>query len=311
MNSSPADGADSLSVEDLVAYALFDLDPRVNKAARPVHSFLVSLALFSTQDGLYEEELYERVTRLLPIDRRSISPPDVRQAIDLHLRLDLAYRDEAGALHLTARRRSQLADARARVARNRAIFDAHLVNSVKAYGVELTVESETLLSAQVEHRIVDMLQKQSATLAAAWASSGAGFEAGLPDLNTQEYILEIANLVAPGPSSRNKLDRVCVATGLEEAFRTIPDAAGLYLAALYQQIVAMALLKQDPAISRVRNHLASKRVAYLDTNILIAAMAIHDPTHEIAREVIDLTRAVGAKAKSYTVFAGRAHYPPA
>jgi hypothetical protein len=284
------------TIPDLVAFALWDLDPRVVNAQRPLHSFLVSLALLEAEKPLADEELYAAVGELLPIEA-TISTDDLAAAITLNLELHLLERDSDGRLDLSDLRRAQLRDAAERLELERRAFHHHMIEAVEAKGPELSSEERTRLYELLEERVQELLQAQSSTVAAAWTSGGQGFDAGFQDLNAREHLTEVANAMAPGGAASNKLRRVTIALGLEDGLRTLPPAAGAYLAALYQRTVAFALLQQDPTVRRVKAQLAGQRVAYLDANVVMAAMFVADTEHDLAVQALDITRSLGAELR--------------
>jgi hypothetical protein len=291
------------SIPDLVAYALFDLDPQVDAAQRPLHSFLVSLVLFDAQNGLADGQIHGEVVALLPLDPPSVSEDDVMTAIELHLRHDLVQRDETGRLHLSADRRSQLEAARTRLAAKRQAFHSHMLSAVQAKAPDLSTEEQERLFERLENQLVELLQVQSSTVAAAWSSGGLGFDAGIPEVNAREHLTEIANAMAPGGAGPNKLRRAAIALGLETGLTELPNDAASYLAALYQRTVAMALLQQDPTVRHVKSQLAARRIAYLDANVVLAAMFDADQEHDVAVQALDVTLALGAELRvtSFTV----------
>jgi hypothetical protein len=285
------------TVAELVAYVLFDVDPRVDQAQRPLHSFLVSLALLDAHDGLEATEVYAAVKDLLPLDPPSVSEEEVFTAIETHVELRMVVADEQRRLHLSQSRRAQLERARESLAAKRSAFYDHMVRAVEATGVTVTSEMRQGLVARFEEHLVEILESQSSAVAAAWVNGGAGFDAGLPELNAREHIREIANGIAPGGAQLGKLQRVAVAIGLEAGLRQLPSPAQGYLAALYQRTVAMALLQQEPTLRRVRSQLASARIAYLDANVVLSAMFAADETHEVSCEALELTRTLGAELR--------------
>jgi hypothetical protein len=291
------------SIPDLVAYALFDLDPRVDAAQRPLHSFLVSLVLLDATNGLDDGQVYGAIVTLLPLDPPSVSETDVTTAIALHLKHDLAHRDETGRLHLSEVRRAQLKAARARLAAKKQAFHSHMLAAILARVPDLSAEEQERLIDMLESHLVKLLQIQSSTVAVAWSSGGQGFDAGLPEVNAREHLTEIANAMVPGGAGPNKLRRVSLALGLEKGLMELPSEAAAYLAALYQRTVAMALLQQDPTVRRVKGQLAARRIVYLDANVVLAAMFDADEEHEVATQALDVTLTLGAELRvtSFTV----------
>lgn len=283
------------TVEELVAYVLFDADPRIDRAQRPVHGFLVSLALFRASAGLTREELYASVVELLPTDGAAVVGNEIAVAVEAHIG-DGLVREADGRLYLSDARRAELEEARSRVVRKREAFHGHLVKSVEDKGIPLSSEDREHLRDLMERHLVDLLQAQSATIAAAW-TNGVGFDEGFPELNARAHAKEIANEMGRGAAALSKLRRVVIANGLEAAMRELPREAEAYLATLYQRTVAMALLAQDPSLRHVRTELAKERVVYLDANVVIAAMFSGDERHTVAQEALELTRALGATVR--------------
>jgi hypothetical protein len=279
------------TVPELVAYALFDLDPRVKQAQLPLYDFMVSLALYESDESMTETELVESVAELLPTGA-SVAHDQIHVAVDAHVELGLIDRDGAGELRLSALRYGQLDEARIRLVAHRTAFHDHMLGTVTERAALSGDEARVLYEA-LEDRLQELLRAQSSTLAAAWAGGG-GFDAALQELNAREHLKEVANRVAPGGAQPNAVRRTALALGLEIGLSTLPTDAAAYLGALYQRTVAFALLEQDPHIRRVKSQLASQRLAYLDTNVVMAAMFDADHEHDLACQVLELTRTLGA-----------------
>ena len=172
-----------------------------------------------------------------------------------------------------------------------------MISAVKDKGLLLTDSDHEELYELLEERVQQLLHAQCSTIAAAWVSGGAGFDAVVQELNAREHLREVANALAPGGAGPNKLRRTTIALALEEGIRSLPADAAAYLAAVYQRTVAFALLQQDPTVRRVKSELAARRVAYLDANVLISAMFEADHEHDLAIQVLEITRSLGAELR--------------
>jgi len=175
-----------------------------------------------------------------------------------------------------------------------------MIAAVMDAGVELAADEQDELYKLLEDRVQSLLQAQTSHVAAAWGADGAGFDAAVQALNAQEHLREVANALSPGGAGPNKLRRSVIAAGLENGMRALPGQAAAYLAAIYQRTVAFALLQQDPAIRRVKSQLASRRIAYLDANVLMAAMFQAHNDHELGLQVLEISNALGAELRVTT-----------
>jgi hypothetical protein len=283
------------SISDLVALALFDLDPRTAQAQQPLHTFLVSLALFGAPGGLTKSDVAEAVRALLPLEPNMLEA-DVEAAVELHLQNGLAI-EEGGVVTLSPERRTQLGDAAARLAAKKTAFHRHMASAVDARA-PLNDGEENELLLRLENQLVELLQLQSAVVAAAWSPGGQGFDSALQELNAREHLAEIANAMAGGGAAVSKLRRGAIALGLEDGFLTLPEDAAGYLGALYQRTVALALLEQDPHLRAIKSRLAKDRIAYLDANVVLAAMfEASGRKYEVSCQVLEITRALGAELR--------------
>ncbi|MCW3002640.1 MAG: hypothetical protein JWQ20_1938 [Conexibacter sp.] len=279
---------------DLVAYALFDVDPRVRDANRPLHFFMVSIALYEVQGSLTSDELHAAVCEQLVLDN-GISIADVNAAVRVGLDTGLIVQTVEGGFCLGAVRRVQLDEARQRIEQQRASFYSHILDAVIESGASGV--QEDLLQQELEQGLQSLLGEQSTAVAAAYGPDGIGLDSALASLNVRDRLREVASALAPGGAQPNKLQREVLHAGLEHGLRTLPPDARAYLASLYHRTVASALLSQDPGIRRVKHQLASQRVAYLDANVLMAWMFPADPLHDLATQAIELTGAVGAELR--------------
>ncbi len=266
----------TLHLADLVAYALFDIDPNVRDGARvPLHVFLVSVALLETGEPLNDGQLRSAVCSLLPVEQ-TIGEADIQEAI-------------------SEVRRTQLIQAQVRLTDQRDAFYEHMHAAVNAAGA--TDIDEATLRELLEASLQTLFHEQSVALAAAYGADGAGLDAAIAGLNTQDRLREVAAKLAPRAAGASKLLQEAVAGGLEQGLRTLPEPAQAYLAALYHRIVAAAILKQDPTVRRVKHQLAARRVAYLDANVVLSWMFPADGSHVLAQQVFELSRAVGAELR--------------
>jgi hypothetical protein len=280
----------------MIAYALFYADPRAEQARLPLHTFLVSLALWEAGCALEEEELQDAAVKTLPLGA-TVSVTDIDAAIELNLKMKLLERDPDGRIRLSRLRKTQLDDACRRLDANRKAFHDHMLAAVEKRGVELVEAERESLCAALEDRLVKILQVHSSHVAAAWSTGGEGFDTRLPDLNAREHLREIVNTLAPGASGMSKLRRTAIAVGLDKGLRELPAAGAAYLAAHYHRTVALALLRQDPTLRQTMAELAARRIAYLDANVVLAAMFTADPRHELAVQALELTRGLKAELR--------------
>lgn len=282
---------------DLAAYAIFDVDPNVRSANKPLHFFMVSVALFDALDGLTPDELHDAVCAQMIVDHH-LSADEVDAAVKLGVGPGLILLGDDGKLRLSAVRRAQLEQARTRIGEQREAFHGHMAKAVAEAGVSPV--DEGALRDHLEHGLQSLFGEQSAVIAAAYGPDGIGLDSALSGVNARDRLREIGSALAPGGAGPNKLQRELIHTGLEKGLLTLPKMATAYLASLYHRTVAAALLAQDPTIRKVKHQLAGRRVAYLDANVLMAWMFEADPLHEVAEQAIELTKVVGATLRVTT-----------
>jgi len=102
---------ESVPVDDLVAYALFDIDPNIRRAHRPLFFFLVSLALLRAQNHLDADAVHDAVCDQMPTEQ-TLSRDDVDAAISSGVANGLVLIDDKDAYFLSDLREKQLNDAR-------------------------------------------------------------------------------------------------------------------------------------------------------------------------------------------------------
>lgn len=272
----------------LLAYALFDADPRTAAARAPLRLFLVTLVLFEADDGLARADIATRVNEALPTEA-NIADPDVEASIDDAIELSLAQ-DLNGTVVLSAERRAEMAGSEARIRESKEALirrlraaivsrldrDIHHDEDMSAEGFELVLQS--------------MFQERSVALARSLESGG--FDLGLESL-TKRKMSEVVEAVAGERLAA--LEAALVRAALEDVLRTLTPVESRYLAAIHQRTIAFSLLQQDPSIRLEKGRLASQRRGLLDTNVLIAWMFDDHPRHHEAMEAVDAARAVDAE----------------
>ncbi len=277
------------SVHDLVAYSLFDLDPKARQLRAPLLFYIVQLALL-TADGPFDTGRLHSVVceRLVAAD--AITEPDVAKAVAIGVQNGSVIEVESGAWALAPARRQQLQTAREEVEQHGAAFHEHM-----RVAVELRLHEQLQPEALVEFRqaldeeLQGLFAQHTARLVDALREGGPGFDVTLGSMSRKA----ISKLAQPLARPTEKLRRSQVQAGIRDGLETLPDEARSYLAAVYQRTVVMALMAQDPSIRRVRRDLAAQRVALLDTNVVIAWLFEDHKNHDEARTVIETAKAVG------------------
>lgn len=281
----------SSELEDLLAFALYDVDEGVRQGEQPLYWFMVSTALYG--GALTGAGVCEAVRGQLAVDS-AVKQDQVDEAVVRGLQLKLLVRQQDGRLALSEVRRHQLDEARGRVAAQRAAFHDHMLAKVSRGG-EVTVDADQLRD-RLEAELQSVFQQQSVSLAAAWVADNT-LDQAVDRLNVEDRMRSIASALSPGGAQKSKIGRSVIADGLEQGLLSLPDAGRAYLASLFHRTVALAMLEQDPTVRQVKHRAAARRVAYLDTNVLLRWMFIADELHPLACQVIELTRAVGAELR--------------
>jgi hypothetical protein len=276
----------------LLAYALFDLDPRVQDLRPPLLTFLVSVTLFELERPASPEELVVACQeQFLSEDRLHLE--EIEKVVAIAVQNQLLIAVEGGRVDLPQQRREDLAGAAERITARRAIFHRSIAKAVKAeLGEPLSPELAKGLEAALDRFIQGLLHAKSVALARAFGPGGAGF-----DENTKEHVNEVGlrQFVLDILPNGEQLRRAQIASGIREGLMTLdPDGLG-HLAAVYQKTVAFALLQQDPLVRTIKRDLAQQRIWYLDTNVAMALMFSAHAQHEAARAAVDAARALGCE----------------
>lgn len=275
--------------DELLAFALLDLDPRVQALQQPLHLFLVSLVLHRS-GPLRSDGLQTAVDRELP-HGSAISADDVAQAVSAGVAAGLLERGPSEEeVRLTELRSTQLSTASSRLEKLQAAFHRHLEEHASAQlGEPLTQEQRQRLHGEVQRFLQAVFQAKSVALAHAFGPDGGGFDESM-DLLPKKSLSRIASRVVP---ENDPIRRAQVAVALRDALLSLPTDAQAHLAAEYQKTVAFALLAQDPTVRRIRRALTEQRLGYLDTNVAMALLFEAHPKHDLARRVLETTKAAG------------------
>lgn len=280
------------SQPDLLAYALFDLDPRARCLRQPLLVFLVSLALFERGCAADRDELLEACKDQFlsddEIDREQIDRV-VAASTTAGLLVDLGE----GTVDLSEDRREQLNQAAARIAGQRDAFHRAIRLSVESeLGEGMTAEGSERLAAALGDFIQRLFLEQSVALAQMFGPNGNGFDDSTAGHLTFKSLDTLARAVAP---ASEKLERAQVAQGIRSGLLGLSSDGQKYLAAVYQRTVAFALLQQDPSVRKIKRELARARLFYLDTNVVMALLFPAHTQHERVLSAVSAARDVGCK----------------
>ncbi len=277
---------------DLLAYALFDLDPRVGSLREPLLTFLTSVVLFELERPAYREEIFAACEELF-LAENGITLDQIEYAVATAKKAKLLVDSGEGKVYLSSTRRRQLAEAGRRIDVQRASFHEQIIRSVEKHlGEGLTDDDAAQLREALESFIHQLFQEHSVRLAKAFGPEGAGFDA---DTVTELDLQGLDRLARSIDRVTAKLKRAQVANGLKEGLFELDQEGQKFLAAVYQKTVAFALLRQDPSVQKVKRSLVEKRVFYLDTNVVMAYMFSDDPRHEYVRAAVDGATEVGCR----------------
>jgi hypothetical protein len=280
------------SQSNLLAYALFDLDPRARCLRQPLLVFLVSLALFERGRPADREELLVACTDLFlnddEIDRGQIDRV-VAACIGAGLLVDVGE----GSIDLSEERREQLNEAAKRIDAQREAFHRAIRLSVESeLGEEISPESRQGLEVALDDFIQRLFQEQSVALAQVFGPNGNGFDDAAAGHLTVKSLDTLARAVVP---TSEKLERAQVAQGIRAGLLDLSPDGQKYLAAVYQRTVAFALLQQDPSVRKIKRDLAKERQFYLDTNVVMALLFSAHIQHERVLLAVNAARDVGCE----------------
>lgn len=284
----------------LLAYALFDLDPRARCLREPLLVFLVSLALYERGRPADRDELL-RACREQFLSRDKIDRGQIERVVAAMTKANLLVDAGEGAVDLTADRRRQLNEASARIDSQRDAFhDAIRASVEEALGEALSLETSETLETALDDFIQRLFLEKSVALAKMFGSNGKGFDETTADHLNSKSLESVSGAVAATP---DKLERAQVAKGIRAGLVELSGPGQKYLAAVYQRTVASALLEQDPSVRKLKRELAKARVFYLDTNVVMALMFAEHPQHDRVSSVVNAAQEVGCKlaVSSFTV----------
>lgn len=279
-------------ISDLLAYALFDLDPRVGSVREPLLTFLVSVALFEFERPAYREEIYAACKEQF-LTESGITLDQVEYAVATAKKASLLVDTGDGRVDLSPHRRDQLEGAAQRIDTQRADFHCQIVRSIEMQlGEPLSGSDAEELRDVMESFIHRLFQEHSVRLAKAFGPDGMGFDA---DTVTELELVGLADLAQSIDRVTTKLRRARVANGIREGLFQLDAQGQKFLAAVYQKTIAFALLRQSPSVQKVKRNLVRKRAFYLDTNVVMAYLFASDPRHEYVRAAVDGAIEVGCE----------------
>jgi hypothetical protein len=285
---------------DLLAYALFDLDPRVRSLRQPLLTFLVSLALFERGRPATREELLN-ACRDQFLSNDEMDRKQIDRVVSASTTAGLLVDAGGGAVDLSPNRRSQLNEAARRIEAQRDAFHREISKSVELeLGDEMSQAEHDALKIALEDFIQRLFQEQSVALAQIFGPNGTGFDHATAGHLTGKSLDSLARAIAP---ASEKLQRAQVAQGIRKGLLGLRTDGQKYLAAVYQRTVAFALLQQDPSIRKVKRDLAKKRQFYLDTNVVMALLFSAHTQHERVSSAVKAARDIGCRivVSPYTV----------
>ncbi|HEX5762398.1 MAG TPA: type II toxin-antitoxin system VapC family toxin [Solirubrobacterales bacterium] len=284
---------------DLLAYALFDLDPRVRGLRQPLHIFLASLAIFELGRAANRKEILKLCNEQFLSDN-GISAQQLEAAIAAGREVGLFVLSN-DLVDISQDRKAQLAAASGRISTQREAFHREITSSIHSETGEvlMPIEQDELRDA-LEGFIQRLFQEKSVALARSFGPEGNGFDEDTVEHLSTKSLDSIARAVTP---AREKLRRAQISEGIRNGLLSLSIEGQKYLAAVYQKTVAFALLEQDPVIRKVKRELAKERVCYLDTNVVMALLFSAHPQHEVATTAVEAARQVGCKlvVSPYTI----------
>lgn len=280
------------SKSDLLAYALFDLDPRVQELRQPLLTFLISLALFELDRPATREELLTACSRQF-LSGDQLPPDEIDQVIAVAVDYGLLTTTDQGMVDLSGKRREDMKGAASRIAKRRIAFHGHIARvSQEELGDDLSPQKREKLEKALDQFIQELFYRESISLARAFGPDGAGF-----DDYTQEHVtgMSLSPVVSEVFPDHEQLRRAQLAQGIRKGMLKLNANGQQYLAAVYQRTVAFALLQQDPTVRKVKRDLAKQRTWYLDTNVAMALMFSGHPRHQETRAAVDAARDIGCE----------------
>lgn len=284
----------------LLAYALFDLDPRARCLREPLLVFLVSLALFERGSPADRDELLEACGKQF-LSGDKIDRGQIERVVAASTKAGLLVDVGEGTVDLSDDRRRQLTEAAERIDAQREAFHREICLSVeRELGEELLAEEEETLEAALDDFVQRLFLEKSVALAQIFGPNGKGFDESTADHLSAKSLDALASEVA---TTAEKLERAQVAKGIREGLLGLSGDGQKYLAAVYQRTVASALLQQDPNVRKVKRELARARVFYLDTNVVMALLFRAHVEHESVLSAVNAARDLGCKlvVSSFTV----------
>ena len=280
------------SKSDLLAYALFDLDPRARCLRQPLLVFLISLALFERRAPADRDELLVACTAQF-LNDDEIEREQIDRAVSASVAAGLLVDVGEGVVDLSEDRRRQLEQAAERIEEQREAFHSAIRRAVeRELGEPIPAETRESLEAALEGFVQRLFQEQSVALAQVFGPNGNGFDDTTAGHLSVKSLDTLAKTVAP---SSDKLERAQVAQGIRAGLLDLSAAGQKYLAAVYQRTVAFALLQQDPSVRKIKRDLARKRVFYLDTNVVMALLFSAHVQHERVSSAVGAARRLGCR----------------
>lgn len=278
------------SKPDLLAYALFDMDPRVKQFQQPLLTFLVSVALFELDRPANLKDILEACEDQF-LSNDGVVLGEIAEVVKVAKNAGLLVEAGSDTVELSTERRKQLAGIAKLIDGLRDAFHHEIAASVEhEMGSDLSKDAAIELRKALEGFIQRLFQQQSVVLARAFGPDGGGFDSATADLFSMSSLNSIAKSVA---GQHEQLRKAQVAEGIRKALFDLDAPGQRYLATVYQKTIAAALLKQDPSIRRLKRQLAQERIFYLDTNVVIALMFSAHPKHESVRAAVEAARDVG------------------
>jgi hypothetical protein len=284
----------------LLAYALFDVDERVRELQDQLRIFLASVALFDSPSALSPPEVRDAIARDLHVGGE-LTTSDVEKALRVGARVRLFERFKDDRYTLTTARREQLSEASARYDDHRRAFYEHIARSVEGEtGLVLEDEVRSQFEQELDSSLQALFHEQSVALSESFSGDETRLDSELEHLSRSKRLTNVLDTIGP---ANERLRRAQAQEGIRQALLELSSDERAYLAALYHKAVAFALLHQDPTIQKLKSDLGRQRVAYLDTNVIMAWAFEEHPLHRIARDAVDISLAVGCKllASQFTI----------
>ncbi len=219
-------------LSDLLAYALFDLDPRVGSLREPLLTFLISVALFEFERPAYREEIHAACREQF-LSENEITLDQIEHAVATAKKASLLVDTGDGRVDLSPHRRNQLTGAAKRIALQRDEFHCQIARSVEEQlGEPLVGADPQQLREALESFIHRLFQEHSIGLAKAFGPDGAGFDA---NTMTELRLQDLDELARSIDRVATKLRRARVANGIREGLFDLDAQGQRFLAAVYQK----------------------------------------------------------------------------